>query len=171
MLLKRVDSAYLKPLAVSQQFMCPSLVFSWSVHLNYCFFWSLWHMQVRDLTFEEVPRTNRWLALALRHLIYRRLRFNLHLKNSNSGLTMNDYLQLFTMAAINIIWGVALAFYNLYLSSSGRLRSGRTFTPTGIILVSGRGPLCRRSFIIVRCWHGGPCQCHLLSFSFPLVLV
>lgn len=40
---------------------------------------------------------------------------------------MNDYLQLFTMAAINIIWGVALAFYNLYLSSSGRLRSWATW--------------------------------------------
>lgn len=40
---------------------------------------------------------------------------------------MNHYLQLFTIAAINIIWGVGLAFFNLYHNSSGGLRPWTTW--------------------------------------------
>ena len=98
--------------------ICAPQILFFMIAMTYASMWSY---------FEEVSRTNRWLALALRHFIYRRLEFNLHLQTSDSGLSMNHYLQLFTIAAINIFWSVTLAFFNLYHNSSGGLRPWTTW--------------------------------------------
>ncbi|KAF8153836.1 pheromone A receptor-domain-containing protein [Crassisporium funariophilum] len=57
-----------------------------------------------------------YAGLALRHFMIRRLSFAAHLNSSSSALTTSRYLRLMTMAALQMVWSIAVTSYALWFT-------------------------------------------------------